>query len=376
MAELGMAFLNPFAAQQQMDVVSAKLGPELDSLRSMTRLHNANAAETEGKVASQEAARAFWQKNLSGMGQDPNFRGPMPEGLDPASFFNKAAEFEISQGNTGAAAELLNKSARVKEQDALAARFRAMESATKVQETVRKSAWIQQQLGAVVDQASFDDVNQQYEVQFGEPSPFKGREYSPELVQGISQASMTAAQRARAAAQTQAEKDRQAREARLAEEGRIRAAQAAARLARQRDVDNKEKKVTGEKPQSVNQKAVEGSVLLAIQGDPDAASLKGTQKLSALRDLSDRATALLRANKGLNTEMAVRKAFAEAKEAGDFEGAQGWGKGPTYTGGGKAPTDPLSPPQDARNMAAYKKGRWYRTERGVLRFTGSGWSTE
>ena len=247
-----------------------------------------------------------------------------------------------------------------------------MERASKVQETIKKSSWVQQQLGGVTDQASFDDVNQQYEAQFGEPSPFKGREYSPELVQGIARASMTAAQRARADAQERALADKEEREARLAADAKTRAALAQAKADAQRERDNRVKKVTGEKPASVNRKAVEDSVLGAIQGDEMAAGLKGTQKLSAMRDLADRATALLRANPALNTEMAARKAFAEAKEAGDFESTGTVFKSPNYVGGGKVATDALPLPADKM----LRPGRWYNTARGPAKWDGKQFTTE
>ena len=115
MAELGMAFLNPFAAQQQMDVVDAKLGPEVANLQAMARLHNANAGAQEADLAGKQAAQAFWQKRLGAIGQDPNFRGPMPQegaALDPSTFFDDAAKFELSQGNTGEAGTLLGQGAR------------------------------------------------------------------------------------------------------------------------------------------------------------------------------------------------------------------------------------------------------------------------
>jgi hypothetical protein len=382
MAELGMAFLNPFAEQQRMDVVDAKLGPEVENLRASARLHNAQAGRMEGEVDAQRAAQAFGQRFLSQMGQDPNFTGPPQEGFDAKNFFAETAQFEIGRGNLEKAGGLLAQSARVEEQAALRDRFKAMEEQARLSNTLKETGWVQQQAGALVReadtldptalQAKFDDINDAYEQMFNKPSPYKGKPVSRELLMGLERASMTAAQRAQVDARERTRLDALAKEKRQAAEGQVKEELARARLGAQKEREVKVKKEAGPKAPSVSKTAVEGSVLGLINADEVGKELKGTQKLSALRDLADRTTELLRGNPGLNTEQAARRAMAEAKAAGDFDKSGTIIKTPTYVGGGKSGADPLPLPADK----SLRAGRWYNTARGPAKWDGKQFTTE
>jgi hypothetical protein len=197
----------------------------------------------------------------------------------------------------------------------------------------------------VHDQESFDRANSEYEMATGEPSPFAGQKYSPELLENIHNSVTTGKDKALTAA---AEARQQASLAEVRErEARIPLLKAQTDLTESRD--NAIRKNGGKIPKSEDLRAVTD----LITKDYAGAYLPEDARVLA-RPIAERAAELVQ-KQGLSKSVAANRAYQEAKAAGTFGGAR-----PRAPGTGTF-NKPIPIPMDGNKVdkSKMKSNLWY-----------------
>lgn len=222
-------------------------------------------------------------------------------------------------------------------------------------------------LGGVVDQASFDAAVEDIEREIGPGSGLRGTKYSP---QGLEQI-----RRRLVSSKTRAEIDLKKADlsAKKTNESLARTRQALAE-SRKRYVDERTKRLkkAGAKEVTAPTKGeVEQAMLIMGREYPNMDAGEAGEAAFAI---ASRAKQLKRQNTALDVDAAIRQAFGEAVEAGEFSessrqlfGVNIPGTGKTdFVTEGKTAQDPLELPEDRKLIA----DRYYNTSRGVALWTG------
>lgn len=226
----------------------------------------------------------------------------------------------------------------------------------------------------VDSQEAFDKANAQYAYLFGTASPATGLPYSPELVGKLKDFGMTQAQKHKAALDELETDSRNAnresaidfrtfRKGVLGQDAELRAAREE-RLA----------KAGGSQKGVANPSVAERELAKSLIKEefPDLAERK--EELGPVAyAVASRAKALQRANRALDSNTAVRQAFAEEKAAGNFQQVDGAWKAFTALGANAKKTTygapkaevPLTMPKTA---AEAKDGATYQTSRGPAKW--------
>lgn len=204
----------------------------------------------------------------------------------------------------------------IKAHEAAAVSAKAREVTAGILAERNKAQWVATHAMDAQDQQSWQQVNAQYEQQFGEPSPYKNTPYSPDLTRKLQLAAMTAKERAdlklREANNASLDAARQNTERHQAAGERIQAARLD--VERQREARQREKDAGGAKAPPAGFVAEANDLLTKdyIDIEPQAARLKA-------REVAERAQDLVRKNRALTMTQAVTKAYSEMQASGSFD---------------------------------------------------------
>lgn len=167
-------------------------------------------------------------------------------------------------------------------------------------------------LDNVTDEKSWNQANALFSMETGQPSPFAGHRFSPQLVeqvrgslQSAKDQALTAAAVARAKASEAATKEREAR---------IPLIRAQTELTRTRDNNLRKTGATGVMPKAEDLRAVTDLLNSEYMG-----SVTPEDARVLARPVAERMTELMRNNQ-LTRSQAAARAFQEAQAAGDFGG--------------------------------------------------------
>lgn len=355
--------------------------PVGDIAFDQNQLTQAKTQETLGDVAMQPAKRRLIEAQAGKLEHDAQFEklmaqslgtlGGQPGGkpMSMADSFDNLARIAVGSGFVTKAEDLAKTSAllRTREAAQLKSNVDTKLGALKV---VRDNAELTSQLlGGVNDPESWARANALYTFQTGQPSPFSNMTYSPELVERLNQAALSAKERAdleeKKLTRTATAEYRRSRLDQINEQNdlrRQRIEQAAAR-------EERLAKGGGGKGVSAPAKSETDQAVRLIKKDFDG--LEAADMNDAAFSIASDARALRRSNPALNPAMALQQAYAAAKEAGDFAvlprkalgmDVPGTSK-PVYQGRGKTATLPAPVPTDKGVLA---KGKFYINPAGAV----------
>lgn len=347
-------------------------GQQLDLYKQHSRLYGAMADEAQGKAKRAEVLA----QTLTDSSQRLQ---ALPDALSQGrELFNIAT----STGNLTEARQTLHVTGQITHELAQAANQRA--SALK---TLREASDAQFEAVAAIhrnskDQDSFDRNNELYRLRTGQESPLAGLPYDKDLIESAINSTIKPKDA------LQAELHRQD------EAGRERARVATERYQRDRirlGEEENDRRVEADRVKEKN-----GGKVAAYPppGEIDAASrivahdypsLDPKQLREAATTIASRARELRGpgGNRAIGAEAAIRRAYAEAKDGGQFEEApllsipgtsMGVGTKVSFTGNGTAAASPLDLPTGDLSTVrkALKKGRYYRTSKGPAKWNGEG----
>ena len=274
------------------------------------------------------------------------------------------------------AQELAKSSALIRSREAVQAKAEGDQNLNRLK-MVRERAELQSQLlGGVTDEESWQNANALYEFQTGQKSPYAEVPYSPELVERLNAAAMTARERAELAEREQVRKNTEAyRKSRLRQ------------IDTQNDLRKRQQELAKEREKRLAKAGAGKGVAAPAKNELDQAARLVKKDYSGLAaaDLNDaaftiasEARALRKANPALDANTALQQAFNNAVQAGDFQvvqkGIAGYGRKEVFSGRGKTPAAPAPIPPKKEDL---KSGRFYVNPQGqVAKWTGKGFVIE
>lgn len=305
------------AQTRQLDAAATKAEMEIEGEKRFLSAMETAAAESEGKPS-----------------------------VSMASKLETAAEAALRAGLPGEAAKLSTNASLVRQRESAAAENAAQEQAAVLKAKAGQLEALSKLVGGVKDQATWDEANAVYAKTYGQVSPYAGKPYDQALVDRLQSATMTAAQRATAAARDadNLSKDRNRRSA--AEFREFRKGLAEKELELKRDRENRVKKTTGTEG---DKGPAVGSPTSAEQGEAtrmlkaEYPNWPADELKSAAYAMASRARGLRRANKALEPQEALAQAFEEAKANGVYEINEGLFKDSTKLRRDKLTSTPLVP---------------------------------
>jgi len=303
--------------------------------------------------------------------------------VDIPGRLDQLASATAKAGLINKATDLTKAAAEIRAKEAQTAASGATKRLNELKLVQQNAELMGQILGGATDDSSWQMANSLYAMQTGQPSPFAGLPYSPELVQRLTDASLSAKEKA------QVEGNRLTREATEAYRKAMLGNSAAAReTARDRFELEKERERRLAKggggttmPGSPSEEErTEVKRQLRLSG-VDLTGMNSDSVNSTAYSVASRARELQAANKGLGRAQALSQAIEEAQQSGELEVVTaGAGKIP-YTdievggtkrfAGKKAKTKAITQalPADRNSL---KAGVIYNTARGPAKYLGNG----
>lgn len=339
---------------QELDAQNAMLrAAQTEVAQSSNRLHRAQADKLEGEAAvDRKLAEA-----MSGM----------PQGGSMADSVEQMSRLALQAGSSGKASKFAIQAAQIRAQEAKEMQHGATTDKLQTEQQIKMLTTASGLYEGVQDQAGFDRANAQYARLFGAASPVTGAPYSPELVGKLQLFGTTQAQRLKAQLGVLEAESRNANRQSAVDFRSFRQGILTTDAETRKQREERLAKVGGGKgiaaPTTAERKLAES---LIGQEFPDLAE-RGDELAPAAYAVASRAKALQRANRALDSDAAVRQAFAAEKESGNFQSVDGAYKtlGFPRTGTKYAQPEPL--PSDRSKLVA---GKRYVTPRGVVKWDG------
>jgi len=295
--------------------------------------------------------------------------------------FSEMANLALNRGLVTQGTKLAEESAKLKSheaQDSAATALAGKRAATAASEGLKVFA---SAMNGVKSQEDFDNANAMYALTFGQPSPFSGATYSPDLVKRIGDMALTKKQQL----------DLQMKKAEDEDEARTRASLRGYRAERLKILDRQEQererhakemeRIAGVRAEKAGKGGKEPAV-----GSPSAQTVKragvligkefpdlpANELAEARQTVAARAKALMTANRALDEDTALRQALREEhdsfktiEEPYRVLGVKVPGAKPDK----KTSFDATALPSDRKALV---KGRTYQTAKGLGRWTGEG----
>jgi hypothetical protein len=312
--------------------------------RAQTRQLEAAATQTEMEVEGQRRFMTAMEKaaNEAPKGEKPS--------VSMADTMERAAQAAMSAGAHSEATKLATNAALIRQRESAVVENKAQEQKAVLDLQVKRLDALSRIMGGVQDQETWDEANAIYAKTFGEVSPYAGQPYDQSLIDRLKGATTTAAQRARLALQEadNTSKGRNRKSAAEFREFRKGIMEQDAQL--KRDREERVKKTTG----------TEGDKGPAV-GTPTGSEIAEATRIlkesypnwpkeelkSAAFAMASRARGLRRANRALEPDEALGRAFEEAKTSGAYEVIEGLFKDGTKFKRDKLATTPLTGPKPA-----------------------------
>lgn len=310
-----------------------------DALASMSMQKDAVQIVKDTQELAQNAAFTEAMKGMSMTAEKPQ---DVPDSLE------KMGMLALDTGNPTKATQLINAASTVRNNQSLAERRAA-------QTNYQKLTTLSNLYNGVGNAQQWEQANAQYQLAYGEASPYAGTPYSPQIVEQVRNATFTAKDKASVALaqeRTRAVKGQESETAARVELVRKQTELASART------EAIHKAGGGSKPvPSTYISAVKNELLTQME---DIGNVPGEAAAIAL-PLAEQAWAKVR-DEGLTLSEAVKSVVAEAKESGDLGGF-----GATRKGMGESATKPLPMPRQKDgnpDAKLIKPNKYYLIESG------------
>lgn len=339
---------------QERDTQEAMVrAAQLEGAQTGNRLQKAQAGKLEGEAAvSKKLAEA-----MSGM----------PQSESMADSIEQMSRLALQAGSPAQAAKYATQAAQIRAQEATEMRQGALLDKAQTEQQIKMLTAASALYDGVQDQAGFDRANANYARLFGAPAPLTGRQYNPGLVAGLQQFGTTQAQRLKAQLDTLEAESRNANRQSAVDFRSFRRGVLTGDAELRRQREERLAKVGGGKgiaaPTTAERKLAESLIGAEF---PDLAE-RGDELGPAAYAVASRAKALQRANRALDSDAAVRQAFAAEKESGNFQSVDGAYKTLGYPRKGTKYAQPEPLPSDRAKLVA---GKRYVTPRGVVKWDG------
>lgn len=328
------------AAAQSEDAMKQQLAE--GNIRLQQEGVNLEAAKIA--LDSQKKMMELMQK--SDMGSKSN--GTLDTDVLPNAL-DQMAQMSMQSGLPGQAADFASKAGTLRKNQA------AIQH-QQLQDAIKHLTIAADLVSNVHDEDSWNKANATYEMMTGEESPFKGKPYSPEMVEQIQNGVQTAKDKAlTAAAQARVKaSESEARE----RDTRVGLIEAQRNLTETRDTNLR--KNGGRPTKSDDVRAITD----LITRDYAGAYLPEDARVLA-RPIAERASELM-AEQGLSKSAAANKAYQEAKARGDFGGAR-----PRMPGSGTF-NKPLELPSEGGKVDKTKirPNLWYNVSGKPMLYVG------
>lgn len=340
---------------QELDAQNAMLrAAQTEGQQTSSRLHKAQAEKLEGEAA----VSARLAEAMSGM----------PQGKSMATSIEQMSRLALQAGSPAQAAQFATQAAQIRAQEATQMRQGMLTDKAQTEQQIKMLQAGASLYDGVQDQTGFDRAGANFARLLGAPSPLTGMQYSPELVGKLQTFGTTQAQRLKAQLDALEAESRNAnRESAIDFRSfRREILTTGAEMRRQRG--DRLAKAGGGKgitaPTTAERKLAES---LIGQEFPDLAE-RGDELGPAAYAVASRAKALQRANRALDSDQAVRQAFALEKGSGNFQSVDGAYKTLGYPRKGTKYSQPEPLPSDRTKLQA---GKRYVTPRGVVQWDGT-----
>lgn len=312
MAELGMAFLNPIAKQQEMEQSAALAPVTLAHQAALARESQARASKLETEAVGEKAAATMMAERLSGFGSDGTPTGKPPSISD---LLLSQAHIYAASGLPAKATLALQGAATVAAHEATAENQKFMRDQRDLTAKAQLATRLGNMLRGVTDQESWDRANQTFQAAFGKPSPYAAYAYDPTLVASLKSNALGLKEQAeldfKKAQEARRVKDVDSKTAhRLVQEETARAD-----LKLKQDREARLAKVGGKDVGSPNSQEIKAATRL-LEAQPGLVDSKDMD--TAAFDVAAQARALRKSNQGMTSDEAIRKSIATKRAAGDF----------------------------------------------------------
>lgn len=339
---------------QQRDAQEAMLrAAQMEGQQTSNRLHKAQAGKLEGEAA----VNARLAEAMSGM----------PQGQSMADSIEQMSRLALQAGSPSQSSKFATQAATVRAQEATEMRQGLAADKLRTEQQIKMLTTASGLYEGVQDQAGFDRANAQYARLFSKPSPVTGALYSPELVGKLQTFGTTQAQRLKAQLDELEAESRNANRESAIRFRNFRRGILETDADTRRQREERLAKAGGGKgiaaPTAAERKLAES---LIGQEFPDLAD-RGDELGPAAYAVASRAKALQRANRALDSDQAVRQAFALEKESGNFQSVDGAYKTLGFDRTGTKYMQPEPLPSDRTKLVA---GKRYVTPRGVVKWDG------
>lgn len=344
--------ISRFAQDQGTEALTRMRIGETAAIPSRIRLTEAEAKQHELANQTQQRFNEIMQSQASGT--------PGGQVLDMADRLDSLAATAANAGMIEKAGSIAKEASQIRMHQATQ---RSAESETRVRDlnfASKKLNIIGNVLSSARDQSSWDAVNRLIGVVSGQPSPYEGTPYSPELVKEFGDAVMSAKDRAELGLRAETLASTKANHLSMDTERKVhqdlmvqRTKESEARTARLK------KAGTLTKPSVQRDAAYAKNLMTQDWQDLDPAEAKLFSQ-----QIAERSAEIQAENPGIKASEAVTRAYEEHKSAGSFFGLTPNDKRPSA----REFNTPKPMPQDKKALV---KDQVYNTPLGTGRWNGS-----
>ena len=358
----------PGFEQQQMDMLRQ------NALKVDTRGREVDTKKKEFELGNEQLMQHLMQQ-AAGQPQEPSV------GRSQAAPMERIADIALRSGLWKPAKELANTASNIRRREAASVASLSSAAVHELDARKKEAVLYDSLMQGVEDQAGFDTANTVFSGMTGMQSPHAGATFTPELKETIQTQAIDAKDRAQQAitATEYASRDRN-RQSQIDHRKFLENFDEWLKRQRERQKLLKDK-VGGDMKAPNNAEVSSTSALLKQQFYPGlnfASDLTQAEKDSladGARAIASRAKELMRQNQGLSWDIAQQRAMSEM--------AEDWVKNPSaldkfnpfardktvFKHAGKTPGTAIPVAASKDKMV---KDRWYKTSRGTLQWSGTG----
>lgn len=340
--------------------------------KGLSRLQNAQADRSELAVQQERQFANLMRMAATGgetampTGNDlENVFGNFdaPEG-GMANKLNRLAQLATQSGLVTRGATLAKDAATLNSRYSAAAASRAVAGLRQIRQRKEEAGMLGQVMGDVTDQDSFDRANAAYQMTTNKVSPYAGLPYTPQLVQRVRDAAISAKdQEAQALREADSRSRNAFREARLRQHDEANAISAAARGV-QRDQEGRLVKVGGGKPLTISNNDRDAASALIVKDFPEFGTKEmNTERFVAANTVASAAKVLMQKNPALNWQEALAQAYTTERASFKTETGMFGGRKVKFEGGGKSAQTAIPLPKSAEDA---RVGTFYYGPNGAI----------
>lgn len=331
--------------------------------QATTRYNESMAQKLEQEAQAAQRLQQLMQQQ--GLGQDQ-----VGTVQDPAARLSSLANLAIQSGNVKLGSELADKASQIDLRRQQGDRQLALIEKDEFEMNLKIANGASELAKTATDETSWRRANASFELLFGQPSPYAGLPYSPELVQTIQKSLTKAAEQLTAEYREKEHKRKLAHDKEVEQTARSNLGLREQELRLKRERETRLAKNGGSKLKPAGMPGK--SEIVVAERLLENLGFEGAELEDAATDIAQEARRLWKANPAITPQEAMAQVVLQKQQSGDIvpgRKSQILSLDPKFGRSGKAfsPLRPAPAPTSPKDLVV---GQYYTTQRGIAKWTG------